>query len=252
MKPFPNENSQPAIRRESAVSALPAVSAEPNFTSANGKGEMASHTLYRSYPWMLLASTAVAGVFCLLYITKPVVQASQSIPPQPTTQPSVSLPETPPNPQSTDSVKANNESKVLGSLMPNPDRLPGESSMDSTPSQNDSTPTKQQPIPSPAYEETNLRVQHIINAEGPDGLLAKIHLNVPVIYQSRNLRWMPEEVSEARELLIRLSDYQEKNPEPAGRRHRATRILESSLERSIPSDELRADSPTIPQNQRDA
>ncbi len=137
--------------------------------------------------------------------------------------------------------------------MPNPDRLPGETATTtSTPSESKLPPTPQRLAPSPAYEETNLRVQHIINAEGPDGLLAKIHLNVPIIYQSRNLRWTPEEVSEAREILNRLANYQEKTQ---NLRAEGTALLESwnqLVERSIPSNELRADSPTIPLNQQDA
>ena len=102
------------------------------------------------------------------------------------------------------------------------------------------------------FEQTNLRIQHILTAEAPGGHRAKIDIDVPVLYQSRNLRWTTTEVATARDLLIRLANYQER-----------TRILRSEgvelldswnqlIEQSIPAADLRADSPTLPTNQQDA
>ena len=73
-----------------------------------------------------------------------------------------------------------------------------------------------------------------------------------MLYQSRNLRWTPAEVAEARELLIRLADYQEKS---RTLRLEGAELLDSwnrLIERSIPATDLRADSPTLPTNQQDA
>lgn len=103
-----------------------------------------------------------------------------------------------------------------------------------------------------AFEQTNLRIQHILTAEAPGGHLAKIDLDVPVLYQSRNLRWTAEEVAEARELLVRLANYQEKS---RAMRAEGVALLDSwnhLVQRSIPDGELRADSPTLPANQEDA
>jgi Asp-tRNA(Asn)/Glu-tRNA(Gln) amidotransferase C subunit len=252
MKPLPAETPKPTIRKDPGISELPVTSAVPSLSLSNDPQQAGSCTLYRSYPWMLLASTAVAGIFCLLYITKPVVQASQSNHSQPTSQPPLSITDKPPTSLPSHSEKNSAEPKAMENLMPSPDHLPGETAASSTNNLTSQQPTPQQPATSPAHEETNLRVQHIINAEGPDGLLAKIHLNVPVLYQSRNLRWTPEEVGKARELLNRLADYQEKTQ---NLRAEGTALLESwnhLVEHSIPSNELRADSPTIPLNQQDA
>ncbi len=103
-----------------------------------------------------------------------------------------------------------------------------------------------------AFEETNLRVQHVLTAETPGGQLARIDIDVPVLYQSRNLRWTAAEVPDARALLIRLADYQEKSRTLRGE---GVALLDSwnrLVGRSIPAGDLRADSSTLPVNQLDA
>jgi hypothetical protein len=77
-------------------------------------------------------------------------------------------------------------------------------------------------------------------------------LDVPVLYQSRNLRWTEEEVATARNLLDRLADHQEKTK---NLRAEGIALLDSwnpLIEKSIPSGDLRADSPSLPANQGDA
>jgi hypothetical protein len=172
----------------------------------------------------------MAGLFCLMYLTKPFIQASQAVTPQFDRQ--------------TELVKAES-TPINSSIMPDKNRLPGEkptrAATQATPSSS-STP----------FEHTNLRIQHILTAEAPGGHTSRIDLDVPVLYQSRNLRWTPAEVAKARQLLIRLANYQEKS---RTLRLEGVELLDSwnhLIENSVPAADLRADSPTLPTNQQDA
>lgn len=229
MKPLPAQNSSVIKTTDRVMPSLPsALTVAPaSYSTANRRASNCPSQ--RVYPFLLFASTAAAGVFCLMYITKPFIQASQAVTPQLTSQPVF--------------VKANT-SPAESSMMPDKDRLPGEKPVGATPSS-----AAQSGNP---FEQTNLRIQHILTAEAPGGHVSKIDLDVPVLYQSRNLRWTPAEVAEARELLIRLADYQEKS---RTLRLEGTELLDSwnrLIERSIPATDLRADSPTLPTNQQDA
>ncbi len=182
------------------------------------------------YPWLLFLSTAVAALFCVLYITKPFIHASQT----PILNHSLPL----------DHIKT---TPANVALTPAKNNLPGEKIIPP-----DSISSASYSSTVAAFEQTNLRVQHILTAEAPGGHLAKIDIDVPVLYRSRNLRWTAAEVADARALLIRLSDYQEKSQ---SLRAEGAELLDSwnrLVERSIPAGDLRADSPTLPTNQQDA
>lgn len=231
MKPLPAQNPASIRTADSAMPSLPpALSPQPaSFSKTNRRAS--GNPGQRVYPWLLCTSTMVAAAFCLLYITKPVVMASQQTGSGYTESP-VSISPTP-----TGNV----------SLMPGKDRLPGEKPAAPAP-----TGSVAAPGPSVAFEQTNLRIQHILTAEAPGGHLARIDLDVPVLYQSRNLRWTPEEVAQARQLLSRLADYQEKTQ---ALRAEGAELLDAwnhLVEHSIPAGQLRADSPTLPTNQQDA
>lgn len=235
MKPLPAQNPLVFKANEMEMPALPSVLATPvpSYSTSNRRASPLAGQ--RLYPWLLFASTALAGVFCILYITKPVIVA-----PQGTTQA---------DGMAQDSPKPLAAAANQG-LMPNQDRLPGEKS--ASPPAATGPREALPPSRAAAFEQTNIRIQHVLTAEAPGGHLAKIDLDVPVLYQSRNLRWTAAEVAGARDLLVRLADYQE--------RSRALRAEGSDLldawnlliERSIPAGELRADSPTLPTNQQDA
>ena len=186
----------------------------------------------RIYPWLLFASTAVAALFCLMYITKPVILASQSPIPTYTPPPATTAPKTTAAP-------------VNVALMPANDQLPGEKTTKDTAPDRTSSPAA-------AFEQTNLRIQHILTAEAPGGHLAKIDIDVPVLYRSRNLRWTAAEVADARALLARLADYQEKSRTLRAEGTELLNSWNSLIGRSIPASDLRADSPTLPANQQDA
>ena len=102
------------------------------------------------------------------------------------------------------------------------------------------------------FEQTNLRVQHILTADTPDGHVANIDIDVPVLYQSRNLRWTPAEVAQARQLLIQLSDYQDKTRQLRAEGATLLASWNQLVEKSIPAGVVRADSPSLPSNQQDA
>ncbi len=207
-----------------ALNTPPASFSTANRRASGGAGQ-------RVYPWLLCTSTILAAAFCLLYITKPVIMASQ--------QTGAGYPDSP--------VTLGESAPVANvSLMPGKDRLPGEKPAAVTASN----------LPAPrstnAFEQTNLRIQHILTAEAPGGHMARIDLDVPVLYQSRNLRWTPEEVAQARELMARLADYQEKTQTLRAEGAELLDAWNQLVERSIPAGQLRADSPTLPTNQQDA
>lgn len=204
--------------------------------------------LHRAYPWLLMLSTAIAALFCLMYITKPVI-LSTSAPAVPAAR---SVPAAPKAVKTTKLTPA--ATTTQASLLPGNDRLPGELS---PPSQGvkPATPAPRPTVPSPpsvaTFEETNLRIQHILTAEAPGGYRARIDLDVPVLYQSRNLRWTPEDVAQARELVIRFTEYQEKSKQLRAEGHSLLAVWNRLIERSLPAKDLRADSPSLPSNQQD-
>jgi hypothetical protein len=257
MKPLPAQHSAGTSSPAAGIPALPTTTAAPSaaplppaialppstgpYSAHNRK--ISSCPVQRVYPWLLLASTTLAAVFCLLYINKPVIVGGP-VPGSPNTggKSALAMSRTP----GTDSPVATD------SLLPGSDRLPGDAPDSLRPTPSD--PRRALPGSSSANptEETNLRIQHILTAEAPGGHLDRIDLEVPVLYQSRNLRWSPEDVTQARELLVRLMDYQEKS---GALRAEGADLLDAwnrLVQRSIPAAGLRADSPSLPTNQQDA
>jgi hypothetical protein len=178
----------------------------------------------RAYPWLLAISTLLAGGFCYLYLTKPVIHTGSAAS---ATEPS--LPAAPSKPAITTPA----------------DRLPGD-------------PASKPAVVAPeslaenrdAYEETNLRIQHILGATGPDGeSLGRITLEVPVLYESSVVRWTEEDVTRARSLLGRIQQYQQRSRELRDEAVGLIAEWDDLIVNSIPDTSLRADSPTLPENQ---
>lgn len=235
MKPLPAQNPSISKANDSAMPSIPSTLNTPAGPYSTANRRVSNCSVQRIYPLLLFTSTAIAALFCLMYITKPVIMASQS-----------PLPSDAENPLFPKLVAAVTASAKPAPLMPDQDRLPGEKGAIHP------VPMRASASPVAAFEQTNLRIQHILTAEAPGGHLAKIDLDVPVLYQSRNIRWTAAEVAEARELLVRLADYQEKS---RNLRAEGSVLLDSwnhLIERSIPAGALRADSPTLPTNQQDA
>jgi hypothetical protein len=241
MKPLPAQvpnHSQHPAPSDSRMPPLPEALGTPTLSQLKENRRISTCATHRAYPWLLVASTAIAGLFCLMYITKPVIFAA------PTLAPFSVGNSVPPNSPTLPTVAAQ------PSLMPAMDHLPGEKS---SPRLDPALPHEAHPTAQPvaAFEQTNLRVQHILNAQAPGGHLSKIDLDVPVLYQSRNLRWTAAEVAEARELMTRLKDYQEKSRALRSEGADLLAAWNQVVGKSIPAGVLRADSPALPINQQD-
>ena len=243
MKPIPAPKSSAGLPTDGSMPTLPSPLVTPmgEYSASNRRASPACGA-QRAYPWLLLFSTAVAALFCLLYITKPVYIPSPAMiaPASPIKTTTAEKPQ--PSPASSTTPSA--------SMLPAQDKLPGEG--DAKPIPSDPRKVSAAPPAVSQFEETNLRIQHVLTAEAPGGQLDRIILDVPVLYQSRNLRWTPDEVTAARDLLVRLMDYQDKC---RSLRAEGISLLDSwnhLIERSIPATQVRADSPTLPANQQDA
>jgi hypothetical protein len=232
MKPLPS-----AERPHEASKPIPGLPLNPtpgSFSTANRRTGACS--VPRVYPWLLFASTAVAATFCLAYITKPVILADPTPTDPPTQRREVAANAIPP-------VAAPEK------LLPDPAALPGDSGIRPSPGSS----ADGQPAASLAsdFEETNIRVQHILDAESLSGDIHRIIVDVPVLYRSRNLRWTQAEAASARELLARLTDHQEKTRSLRDEGRTLLNDWNTLMGGSIPSAALRADSPSLPANQHD-
>lgn len=191
--------------------------------------------IQRAYPWLLISSTALAAVFCGLYLTKPVLvadgraeHATAAVEGAALSSGEKSLPTGKPK-----------------SLLPKSGSLPGDAHKpQATDPRHISSASK---TGESTYEETNLRVQHVLKAQGADGAdLGKIMLEVPVIYRSRSLRWTPEEVARARKLMTRIVNYQDASRMIREEGQILLTEWNSLIGETIPATVLRADSPSLP------
>lgn len=195
----------------------PAPTAQPS-SAASKENRRAGGTPHSFPSFLLLSSTALAAFFCYLYITKPV----QVVHPNP-------LPAaitTPPKPQTAKAPTDANTSAKNPSTAKAPTHA--------------------------GLEETNIRIQHILTAETAGGRSDRIELTVPVLYRSRYLRWSDQEVETARQLMERLTRYQEQSRALREEGHQLLTAWNELVGNSLPSEALRADSPSLPSNQKDA
>lgn len=229
MKPLPTPKAPDAEKKEK-IPGLP-LNPDPSTYSATNR-KVSTCSVQSTYPWLLFASTAIAATFCLAYITKPYIIEGPSIS---TEAEQNQVTSSNPSPKVADS----------SSLLPSSDALPGDNRP--SPSGLADTPTAS----GADFEETNIRIQHVLDAESPSGDISRIIVDVPVLYQSRNLRWSQQEAAEARELLARLSAHQEKTRMLRDEGAQLLAAWNGLMDRSIPTAALRADSPSLPVNQYD-
>ncbi len=189
------------------------------------------------YPLLLLTSTALAAAFCFLYISKPLLA-----PPLP---PIIKAAAPAPAAAPVAAVAA------PASLLPDAKHLPGDAP--AVPTRQPESASLRRALPggstATAFEETNLRIQHVLTAEAPGGDVSRIVLDVPVLYQTGMLTWSPSEVAESRKLLKSLTDYQEKTRALRDEGAVLLAAWNRLVERSIPTPVLRADSPALSANQ---
>lgn len=230
MRPLPTSPESPEEPRKPAAAEARTLDLKP--TAAN---QRRGTPVQRAYPWLLAASTLLAAVFCALYISKPVIQTGPAAAEESTAEtPAEGSAETPASPAETDTSSAS----------PTDDRLPGDKRPEAV------EPRQLAAGDADRFEETNLRIQHVLGATGPAGEdLGRISLDVPVLYESGRVRWTREDVAKARSLLVRIDNYQQKS---RALRDEAVQLISEWDEltlRSIPDAALRADSPTLPENQ---
>ena len=203
----------------------------------------ANTRMSKAYPLLLGAIVCLSGALCWMYITKPVIV---STPPQ---QPAASLLTVEKDVTEVTGVKLGKEASVESDLVPSEDALPGE-----TPSGNRTAASaKSGKLPAGVkpgvrWENTNLKVQHILRAMTENGE-QKIILDVPVRYETRTMRWTKEDIAEARNILSRLMIYER---DLNNLRQQGKGVLNDwnlLLGRTAPATVLRADSPSLPYNQ---
>lgn len=236
MKPIPSEENPKESMRP--IPGMPTDHSQVSYSEGNRRSASVSGQWI--YPWLLFASTGVAATFCLAYITKPVIVTNNP----PVVSPVALDPELKP-------VASSGSPKPdlpPGIILPDPDRLPGDPGLASADNPGGKPPTASHKSD---FEETNIRVQHVLDAESSNGEVDRIIVDVPVLYRSRNLHWTQEETAEARKLLESLTLHQAKI---RTLRDEGSDLLDSwnrLMGSSIPSDALRADSPSLPSNQFD-
>lgn len=233
MRPLPTSpESLPAPRSEKPELAAGRLL---ELGASNANQRRTTCPTQRAYPWLLAVSTLMAGVFCFLYINKPVIVTDANGGILPTHSSDLRSP-TPANKSliaPSDAAKTGNPAgandQAPGVRASEPQNLSGKGS---------------------SFEETNLRIQHVLGAQSVEGDdLGRVILDVPVLYQSGAIRWTQEDVTQARSLLDRIGSYQEKSR--SLREEAVTLISEwdELIVSSIPEKALRADSPTLPENQ---
>jgi hypothetical protein len=233
-------SSQTSISSQTASNSMTSPPATITLTStrySNANRRSTDGGTHWAYPWLLCGSTLVAAIFCFLYITKPVILASSP----PLSKITLEKPELPVITKPTPTLHAD--------LLPKSDHFPGDSVSNHSPLAIPNGLIAQK-MSHNGFEETNLRIQHILTAETPAGNIARIDIEVPVLYESRNLRWTTTDAQEARSLLVRLANFQEKS---RMLRAEGIQILDSwnqLVEHSMPASELRADSPSLLINQK--
>lgn len=206
----------------------------------------------KAYPWLLGISTCLSGVFCWMYVTKPVQIVSSE-----TSTPVQEIVGKGSENSASTGVKSVSSDRGRSDLLPSDDSLPGMTpagGASSKPSSRRATPKAVDPREIIAagdgsgWETTNARVQHILSADAGNGEVTKIVLNVPVLYQTRTMRWTPTDVQKARDVLTRLMVY-ENNLSKLKQEGQALLVdWNQLLEKTVPAPSLRADSPSLPYN----
>jgi len=214
----------------------------------------------KAYPWLLGISVCFSAALCYMYVTKPVI-----VSPSPGTE--VSHNDERAEASSIQATEKRSAGKTASksakvALLPSDSGLPGMKPISgagaaTAQSKHSGVRGASKPIDprllaaagdGSGWETTNSRVQHILSADNGNGELTKIVMNVPVLYQTRTMRWTPTDVERARDVLTRLMVY-ENNLSKLKQEGRALLTdWNRLLEKSVPTSALRADSPSLPYN----
>jgi len=215
-------------------------------------------SLHKAYPWLLAISTCLSAALCWMYVTKPVIDAS---PLSPKMDQGIAHATS-----MGDKGAQTSSSHKVEPGKPGSDLIPSDNALPGVPSAEGASATQASRLKTPraidprqlaagsdgsGWETTNSRVQHILSADTGNGDLTKIVLNVPVLYQTRTMRWTPSDIEKARGVLTRLMVY-EGNLAKIKKEGEALLVdWNQILEKTVPAKALRADSPSLPYNQGD-
>ncbi len=254
LDPIPTEQNVSAEEKKPRDGAR-----EPEQGASSVGGASSEGRLDKAYPWLLGSSICLSALLCWMYVTKPVIVQGDPVQGDPSGDSA--------SPESTAMAageKSGGKGKTsetgspsaasLPAIVPSEKSLPGDDSSGA----DHSSPEAVDPGalvkkiasvgPAPGWERTNLRIQHILSADPGNGALEKIVLNVPVLYQTRTMRWTPSDIAKAREVMARLMVY-ERNLNSLRKEGEAImRGWNILLENTVPSQALRADSPSLPVN----
>ncbi|WP_018970714.1 hypothetical protein [Rubritalea marina] len=196
-----------------------------------------------TYKFLLIFSTLAAVFFCWLYVTKPteIVQAATSAPSDSViTEGGTSTPQAP-------------EASSMASSLVDAPSLPGmDAELPSIQPVDPSSGKNSVPVPSDSsterlvgFEETNDAIQHVLLVQSDQGN-ERVILEVPVIYQTRGLRFSPAEANEAGRILRALKIYHAQVKKLHTDGQNIQRAWDKLLMDSQPIEALRADSPSLP------
>ncbi|SHK33167.1 hypothetical protein SAMN02745181_3630 [Rubritalea squalenifaciens DSM 18772] len=216
-----------------------------------------------TYKFLLLTTTSAAAFFCWLYITKPTTisaapekdELSLSKPPKDDDS-TFELNDVDQSPQDSGSVQTERLSNPTDFIPPSDQTLPGLANSAQGSHLSPVNPTRSANIPlantpstagKASWEETNDRVQHIITAQR-NGNSERLIIEVPVIYMTRGMRLGPGQAEEARRILKAMEIYQDRINKLQQDGENISKAWNSLLMSTQPVEALRADSPSLPQN----
>ena len=203
-----------------------------------------------AYHWLLITSLILTSIMCWLYVTKPVIVQNGAFN---DVQHDGTLP----------GSMGNSQPGRVSTLVPSDDVLPGSklpSSVDRKISSGshlqqtssgmlaESGHVADNPLFSLGWESTNLKIQHIFSADTGGDELEKIVLDVPVLYETRSMRWSVADVAQARELMQRLIVYEGNLKNLRSDGQEILQEWNELIENTTPIDVLRGDSPSLPKN----
>lgn len=202
---------------------------EPGVTGPVGAAQ-----LDKAYPWLLGGSLLLSAILCWMYVTKPVV-----------------IGEGEGAGAQADISSAPKAGAGKAPLMPSDNALPGSDTDKQAMNSARRTKSLARARPStyaPGWESTNLKVQHILSVDTGSTELEKIVLNVPVLYETRTMRWDPADIARARDVMKRLMLYERNLNKLRNEGQAILKDWNGLLGKTAPTLALRADSPTLPYN----
>lgn len=211
-----------------------------NTSSSRSRANARTGRVDPAYHWLLIASLLLSSILCWLYVTKPVIV--QNIPDADAKAGS-----------ETSAASGEGGPSMVAALMPSSDALPGElSSANHMPKKISpgalAAPSSANSPFSPGWESTNLKVQHILSADTGGDEMETIILDVPVLYESRSLRWTHDDIAKARKLMQRLVVYETNLNQLRIEGQEILQDWNQLIESTMPATALRADSPSLPHN----